>query len=419
MNNSHEKKARRIATLLAGYMRDNLTPAEHDELDEWVGASDKNMRLFEELTDERRVQLALEILNDNNQSGLVKKLKEDKDFKYPNHRPYRWVRRIGIAASIAIALGVGSYFVYPAIFGKSKSSGELANAGKSKHLNATPAIQTASLILDNDEIITLGNVDNGIIANQESGDVIKKNGEISYKINPNNQNSDLRNKLTTPKGGYYTVTLPDGTVVKLNVNSSISYPLFFLGKERRVSLTGEGYFEVASSKIKGSPNEGKPFFVDVNDRKMSVKVLGTHFNVSAYTEDDLVKTTLVEGKVTIFTNGNSDSVTLDPGQQAALADDGKIAVNKVEDKYATYWMKKFLWIDQKDLTSSLNVISRWYDVDLEFASGAQNTNLTSSYSGSINLDSKLEDILKVFNNTTPQAHFELKGRKLIVNVKPS
>src|SRR5690349_7293074 len=105
MNNSNEKKARRIATLLAGYMRDNLTPAEHDELDEWVGDSDKNMRLFEELTDERRVQLALDLLNDNNQSGIVKKLKDDKDFQYPNHRPYRLYKRIGIiAASVIITL---------------------------------------------------------------------------------------------------------------------------------------------------------------------------------------------------------------------------------------------------------------------------------------------------------------------------
>ena len=82
-------------------------------------------------------------------------------------------------------------------------------------------------------------------------------------------------------------------------------------------------------------------------------------------------------------------------------------------------MRKVLWIDQKDLTASLNVISRWYDVDLEFSSGAQSTNLTSSYSGSINLDRKLEDILEIFNNTTPQAHFELKGRKIHVTVKPS
>lgn len=82
INLNHEKKARRIATLLAGYMREKLSPSEHDELDEWVGASEKNMRLFEELTDERKVQLALELLNDNNNSGLVEKLKYDKDYVF-------------------------------------------------------------------------------------------------------------------------------------------------------------------------------------------------------------------------------------------------------------------------------------------------------------------------------------------------
>jgi hypothetical protein len=82
MTTSHHIKAKRIATLLAGYMRDNLTPAEHDELDEWVGASEKNMRLFEELTDESRVALALAVLND--EEGLVTRL-SGKEYAYPYH----------------------------------------------------------------------------------------------------------------------------------------------------------------------------------------------------------------------------------------------------------------------------------------------------------------------------------------------
>jgi hypothetical protein len=81
LNLNHEKKARRIAKLLTGYMRDTLTSVEHDELDEWVGASDKNMRLFEELTDERRVSQALELFNDNS-ANLVTTLKTDKEFKF-------------------------------------------------------------------------------------------------------------------------------------------------------------------------------------------------------------------------------------------------------------------------------------------------------------------------------------------------
>jgi len=100
LNLNHEKKARRIATLLAGYMRDALTPAEHDELDEWVGASDKNMRLFEELTDERRVQLALELLNDNT-AGLINKLQYDKEYVYS----YDWCTRefmMGVMTVVAI-----------------------------------------------------------------------------------------------------------------------------------------------------------------------------------------------------------------------------------------------------------------------------------------------------------------------------
>jgi hypothetical protein len=82
MTTPHHIKARRIATLLAGYMRDNLTQEQHDELDEWVGASDKNMRLFEELTDESKIALALQILND--EENLVTRL-STKEYTYPFH----------------------------------------------------------------------------------------------------------------------------------------------------------------------------------------------------------------------------------------------------------------------------------------------------------------------------------------------
>jgi transmembrane sensor len=417
MNNSHEKKARRIATLLAGYMRDNLTPAEHDELDEWVGASDKNMRLFEELTDERKVQLALDLLNDNNQSGLVKKLKEDQEYTYPNHRRFRRLKTLGIAASIVIA---GSFIAWAAstnLFSPKNKSGNIASVDKVKSLEIVPASERANLILDDDEIITLDYRDIGIIARQGNSKVIKnKKGEISYEVNAVNQITDLRNKLITPKGGFYKVTLPDGTIAKLNASSSISYPVFFLGKERRVSITGEVYFEVASATEKG-PNYEKPFFVDVNDRNMIVEVLGTHFNVNAYAEETIAKTTLLKGKVKIAYGENVKY--LKPGQQAVVTSDGNLTVDSVETNFEISWMSHVIKANQQDLKSTLNALCRWYDLDLEYAPDANNTSLKSSYSGFLSLDKPLEESLNTLNKTTPHAHFEVRGRKLLVAVTPS
>ena len=416
MNNSHEKKARRIATLLAGYMRDNLTPAEHDELDEWVGASDKNMRLFEELTDERRVQLALDLLNDNNQSGLVKKLKEDKDFKYPNHRPYRRIKQIGIAASIIIALGVGSYFLYPVISGKSNSSGEIAKTNEVLPLPVAPAKQTATLYLVNGKKITLDKAKSGYIANQGYIEIEQIGGEIRYSVKQSSQITESRNTLTTGKGEYFDVVLPDGSIAKLNSGSSISYPVPFLGKIRRVSITGEVFFKIASSKVKG-PNYGKPFIADIIEKNQTVEVLGTEFDINAYAEENIVKTTLLEGTVKVSAGGKTGY--LKPGQQSQVREDGLITVKEVNVGDATKWLKNNVWVDQENILPALNELCRRYNVELEISPEAKNTTHRSSYSATYSLEMQLEKILKDINTTTPRTHLELKGRKILVTVKPS
>jgi transmembrane sensor len=415
MNNSTEKKARRIATLLAGYMRKNLTPAEHDELDEWVGASDKNMRLFEELTDERNLKKALEIFNDNNHSGLVKKLKEDNEYKYPNHRPYRRIIQIGIAASIALALGTGIYF-YPTISGKLKSSGEIAKSNEVIPLPVAPAKQTATLYLGNDQKIALDKAKSGYIANQ--GDIIieQTGGEIRYSLNQSSQITESRNTLSTGKGEYFDLILPDGTVAKLNSGSSISYPVPFLGKIRRVSITGEVFFKVASSRVKG-PNYGKPFIADITDKNQTVEVLGTEFNVNAYLEEKWVKTTLFEGSVKVSAGGKTGF--LKPGQEAQVGTDGNIAVKEVDANDAILWMKNIVRADQEDLMPALNELCRRYNVELAITPEAKNIRLTSSITGSHSLDKPLESILEEMNNTAHGAHFELKGRKIQVTVTPS
>lgn len=414
MNNSHEKKARRIATLLAGYMRDNLTPAEHDELDEWVGASDKNMRLFEELTDERRVQLALELLNDNNQSGLVKKLKEDKDFKYPERRPSRLFKRISFAASIIIGLGVGGYFLYPAITGKSNDSGKFANIDKLKPLEIVPAGEFAVLTTYNDEKITLDNSKNGTIVRQGNMEVEKIDGGIRYAVRGTSQNTELRNRLTTPKGGIFNVELPDGSKAFLNTNSSISYPAYFIGADRRVSITGEVYFEIAHANEEG-PNKGKPFYVEVPDRNMTIKVLGTHFNVKAYTDENNAKTTLFQGSVQI-TAGEKNTMLI-PGEEAMVKSDGSIEVSQADMNSDMAWRSGMFMAKQGNPIPALQAISRWYNLDLVIHNTTNKT-LTSSYSGPLNLKNSLETNLKTFD-ISPRTNIKVEGRQLIITVTPS
>jgi len=114
--------------------------------------------------------------------------------------------------------------------------------------------------------------------------------------------------MTTPRGGKYDLQLSDGTRVWLNASSSISYPITFSGTERRVTITGEAYFEVAK-------NKAMPFKINVNGQE-EVQVLGTHFNIMAYSDEALVKTTLLEGSISV--NSIKQSVILKPGQQAQV-----------------------------------------------------------------------------------------------------
>jgi ferric-dicitrate binding protein FerR (iron transport regulator) len=412
MNNSHEKKARRIATLLAGYMRDNLTPSEHDELDEWVGASDKNMRLFEELTDERRVQLALELLNDNNQSGLVRKLKDDKDFTFVN-RPFRRYKNVAIAVAITIVVGGTSiWFMTSKYYSKSDKSENIVSNTKDKQL---PALKSATLFPYNDNPIVLNEKENGIIARQGVSEITKEPGLIRYNEKGSSQITELPNRLVTAKGEYFSIVLSDGTKAWLNANSSINYPASFPGDVRRVAITGDVYFEVASALDKGK-NYGKHFFVDVPDRNMSIEVKGTRFNVSAYPEEKVVKTTLVEGSVLITSANKVDSLV--PGQQAQVTKDGNIQVVKAEKDVDIAWLDQQLVPDAEDLMPTILAVSRWYNVELDIIN-PKNTTIKSGYSGYLSLKNTLDQTLKSLNMNTHNATFAFDGKKVTVTVTPS
>jgi transmembrane sensor len=212
-----------------------------------------------------------------------------------------------VAAVISVFSTVGFYFIY-----KHKPvNNQVAIVKSSKIL---PGSNKAVLTLANGKAIVLDNKANGTLAKAGQVQVNKvANGKLVYDALSNDvkakviDNALVYNTLSTPRGGEYQVVLPDGTHVWLNSASSLSYPVEFAGNERRVKLTGEAYFEVAK-------NKDKPFYV--NSNKVQVRVLGTHFNISAYNDDDEFTATLLEGSVQVSKN-NSQSL-LKPGQQAVI-----------------------------------------------------------------------------------------------------
>jgi transmembrane sensor len=215
--------------------------------------------------------------------------------------------------------------------------------------------QGAILTLSNGHQIVLDSAGNGELTRDAGVRVIRKGGELSYG---GNTDEILYNQVVTPKGRKWQLALSDGTKVWLNAASSIRYPISFVGRERMVEVSGETYFEVA-------PDKNRPFKVNVAG-KGNIEVLGTHFDVNAYDDEEAMRTTLLEGSVKVI-RGRSSSL-LSPGQQAVLArgtEDIKIINDANIDEVMAWRNGRFIFSDM-GLKAIMRQLARWYDVDVVY-----------------------------------------------------
>jgi transmembrane sensor len=301
---------------------------------------------------------------------------------------FNW-RRLMVAASVVLVMGIG-FFTY----NHSKSAPVLVNNEKNNVI--MPGRSGAILTLGDGSEIVLDSVANGVLANQSNTAVTKKDGELVYT-----EGSDAHsviNKMTTPRGRQFKLELSDGTQVWLNASSSISFPTSFSNDERRVTIIGEAYFEVAKDK-------SKPFTVTVND--VEVKVLGTHFNINGYSDETEIKTTLMEGSVLV---GKKDKkVLLKPGQQAEVKNTGGVKVKDLENfESVLAWKKGMFHFENASLETVLRQLSRWYDVDIVIEKGVVSRN----FEGEINRDLELSQVLKILDGNN--VHFKIEGKVLRV-----
>ena len=270
-----------------------------------------------------------------------------------------------------------------------------------------PGGNKALLTLSNGRTIVLDSVHSGQVTSQGTSKVIKVNGAIlAYKPGGRIQTPDgssrvLYNTLATPRGGQYQLILPDGSKVWLNSASSIHYPTVFTGKERRVAITGEAYLEVAE-------DPGHPFIVTTP--KTEIKVLGTHFNVMAYANEPVVKTTLLEGSVKISIPGRDIATIIKPGQQASVynADRQHIQIKNVNATDIAAWTHGLLSLTDCSIPEFMNQLSRWYDVDIEYAANIPD----KQFGGMINRNTHLSDVLAALDAIG--IHTRLKDNKIIV-----
>ncbi|RYZ31243.1 MAG: FecR family protein, partial [Sphingobacteriales bacterium] len=314
----------------------------------------------------------------------------------PISSPKQWWK-YAAAAAVVLAIGIGLYQ-----FSRSNSSSApLAQQTLASAPDTTiqPGDNKATLMLDDGSVVTLSDAKDGLLADQGGTSVMKlSNGELAYESRNTSAATILYNTITTPRGGKYRLTLPDGSKVWMNAESSLRYPTSFSGDTRDVMLTGEAYFEIAH-------NPAQPFRVAVKD--MKVEVLGTHFDIMAYDNEPVIATTLVEGSVRI--NAPSKQIQLTPGQQATQDNSGKLQVyNDVNIQQVLAWKNDYFQFNGDKLDKLMRQIERWYDVSAVYTGAIPDR----KFGGKISRSSSLADVLKVLELS--DVKFRVEGKTITV-----
>lgn len=325
------------------------------------------------------------------------KLNIDREINSGESIPLRiekrpWIKYFA-AASVLLILSIGTYLMI----------GQKPYQRVSKTNDFVAGSNKAILKLADGSEILLDTATNGTIVKLD-GLTITKNasGEIEYKASAVSSTQAVAyNTITIPNGGKYHVVLPDGSNVWLNSASSLRYPTIFNGKERLVEITGEGYFEVTK-------NKQMPFIVSCRNQK--VTVLGTHFNINSYEDEDGIKTTLLEGLVKVSTA--KDALLIEPGEQAYL-NTSNLSIQKraVDIAQETAWKNNLFSFKGDNLQAIMRQISRWYDVEISYQGNLGD----QKFYGEISRTSKLSEVFAILelNNV----HFKSKGRQIIVSTE--
>ena len=386
--------------MLDRYLKNQANTKEKEKLDEFFEENSNSIEASKSI--ENLSKLEDKIFN-YIQFGIKEQVKKESTL---NRIPY-----LQIAASILVIFLFSTtiYFYRSSIASKSQLP---IVQGVAKIEDKQPAKNIAILTLGNNSQIVLDEATNGEIA-QESGVSILKTdkGELIYKIrNSNNlSNNDLNkyNTISTPMGGKFKVILPDGSLVVLNAASTLKYPLHFDEKLRKVSFTGEAYFEIA--KLVDKQKKRIPFYVYSNNQ--IVEVLGTHFNINSYDNEEYSKTTLLEGSVKIINEKSTATAKiLKPGQQAVIKrGDVQTKILIADEAQALAWKDGYFLFKNTNIKDVVNELERWYNVDIQYDDAMEFENIT----GYISRNVKISSVLKMLQ-LSGIVNYEISGSKIII-----
>ena len=338
------EKGIEVSRLIVKYLQECISPEEKVMLDKWLEESSENREIY------HRVQGRV---NREERQRIIRKLNKraawervDRNTKKYRHPILR--RCMKYAATIVLPLfmvGVGFYLI--------RDKEEIHPVAEM--VKISPGVTKAELVLADGHKVVLGTETIDSLVSEEGVNIVKDGNGVSYL--GNKEEGDLAyNIMRVPRGGEFKVRLQDGTLVYMNSETELKYPVRFVGKERRVYLSGEAYFEVQRDTT-------KPFIVVMNGNE--VRVLGTEFNVRSYEDEKCQFTTLVAGKVLLTTHDHR-CIELLPNEQGIVDPQGDIRKEQVDVALYTAWKDGNFVFRKQSLEHIMEIVERWYDLKVTF-----------------------------------------------------
>ena len=402
----------KLKYLLNQYAKETATPEEERELWSIIDQAQNEDLLKSIILEMIGLQEPSKYVSNESLQSVLRKIKTDPEeiskegilYKLDRSKKtnrFHW-SKLAAAAIILLLLG-GGLFYFIQIPGT-----DTMNLASSKTVNdiTPPNSVNAIITLADGKKIVIDSAANGVLAQQGGVDITKlSSGEITYNHQVGNIGEEVSyNTLSNPAGSKaVNITLADGSKVWLNSASSLRYPTVFVGNSRKVEIHGEAYFEV-------SHNQDKPFYVNV--RGVEVEVLGTHFNVNSYDDEDVIKTTLLEGSVRI-SDGMGSNV-LQPGQQAQVYETIKksMSISRPDLNEVTAWKNGRFYYNNSDLENIMRQIARWYNVEVIFKD-----NINYQYTVDVSRDVPVSQLFR-FIEMSGGVYFNIQGRTIVVRNSP-
>jgi len=382
----------KVRELVEKYLKGAASKEEEEQLLRWYWR-------------ESSIESEWELANSQTENDLKSKIYANM-IRYDDveeiQKDNRKFSRLGLPILLIVLLGLAAIFYT----NRAPKENISQNLVKVKSNDILPGGSKAILTLSDGRTIELEESQNGILVNQ-GGIKVQKNsdGVIEYTFSKQQEigseiidyTEPLYNTIETPVGGKYQLNLADGSKVWLNSSSSLRFPIFFSEENREVELQGEAYFEVSKDyKRKFSVRSGI----------QSVEVLGTQFNINAYSDEKSIKTTLFEGEIRVIDLQTNDSKLLKHGEQSNV--DQSIHVKRIDTQAEIAWKEGYFYFKKADIKTVMRQLGRWYGVTARYKDNLPEHHFSGAISNSLTLLEVLE-ILEKSN-----IHFSLEGKEVIV-----